>query len=218
MVVSSDADVLDVGCGNGPYERLLHDRGHIGGLVASDVSIGMLRTVRNGWRTQADVQDLPFSDSTFDVVLAPHMLYHVADIARAAYECRRVLRTEGVFIAVTNGENNMRPFLDLVEAAVGTGWQMRRPAEDHFSLENGADQLTSAFTSVERIDCTPSDLVVADLDLLTDYLASVGDHYETEIDTPWASVVEKVRGMAAGELETVGHLRWPTRVGAFVCR
>jgi hypothetical protein len=27
-------------------------------------------------------------------------------------------------------------------------------------------------------------VVVTDLDLLTDYVASVGDHYETEIDTP----------------------------------
>jgi hypothetical protein len=61
-------------------------------------------------------------------------------------------------------------------------------------------------------------VVVTDLDLLTDYIASVGDHYETEIDTPWASVVEEVRTMAAAELETVGHLRWPTHVGAFVCR
>lgn len=61
-------------------------------------------------------------------------------------------------------------------------------------------------------------MVVTDLDLLTDYIASVGDHYETEIDTPWTRVVDQARAIAAAELEAVGHLRWPTRIGAFVCR
>lgn len=212
------ADVLDVGCGNGPYERLLQERDHRGRIVAIDLSLGMLRTVRDGWRVQADVEALPLPDAAFDVVLAPHMLYHVPSVPAAAHECRRVLRDDGVFIAVTNGEDNIRPYCDLIEAAVGTGWRMRRPAEDHFSLENGREQLACAFRSVERVDCPPSDVVVTDLDLLTDYIASIGDHYETEVDAPWQSVVESARGLAESQLAAAGELRWPARVGAFVCR
>lgn len=212
------ADVLDVGCGNGLYERLLQERSHQGRMVAIDLSLGMLRAAPDGWRAQADVQALPLPDSSFGVVLAPHMLYHVPSVAAAAHECRRVLRDDGVFVAVTNGKENIRPYLDLVEAAVGTGWQMRRPAEDHFSLENGHEQLASAFSSVVRFDCPPSDVVVTDLDLLAGYIASVGDHYESEVDAPWESVVERARALAAAQLGAAGELRWPTRVGAFVCR
>ena len=212
------AEVLDVGCGNGPYERLLVDRGHRGAVVALDASIGMLARVRSEERVQGDVQRLPFADSAFDVVLAPHMLYHVPEVPAAARECRRVLRPRGVFVAVTNGQDNIRPYLDLVEAAVGTDWRMRRPAEDHFGLENGSDKLSGAFRLVERHDCPPSDVLVTDLDLLVDYIASVGDHYEAEVGMPWATIVERVRTIAAAELDRAGQLRWPTHVGAFLCR
>ena len=218
VATNDTADVLDVGCGNGPYEALVRQRGHQGHIVAVDLSLGMLHVVDGVSRAQADVQALPLRSGAFDVVLAPHMLYHVPSVEAAARECRRVLRSEGVFVAVTNGEDNMRPYVELVEQAVGTGWRLRRPAEDHFSLENGAHQLARAFSSVERVDCPPSAVVVSDLDLLSDYIASVGDHYEHEVDVPWEEVVASARELAARRLDDDGELRWPTSVGAFVCR
>ena len=214
----STADVLDVGCGNGAYEALLRERGHQGTIVALDLSMGMVEAVPGALAVNGDVQALPFAGSSFDVVLAPHMLYHVPSVATAGHECRRVLRPGGVFVAVTNGEQNLRPYVELVEEAVGDGWRMRRPAEDHFSLENGADQLRSAFASVERLDCPSSDVVVTDLDLLTDYIASVADHYENQVAKPWAAVVEEARRLAAPRLADAGELRWPTSIGAFLCR
>ncbi len=64
--------VLDVGCGNGVYERLLRTRGHVGPRVAVDLSGGMLSLVTDAARVNADVQSLPFADDAFDVVLAAH--------------------------------------------------------------------------------------------------------------------------------------------------
>ena len=218
LEADSTADVLDVGCGNGAYEALLRKRGHQGTTVALDLSLGMLEAVPGALPVNGDVQALPFAGSSFDVVLAPHMLYHVASVPTAAQECQRVLRAGGLFVAVTNGEQNLRPYVDLVEEAVGDGWRMRRPAEDHFSLENGGDQLRSAFESVERVDCPPSDVVVTDLDLLTDYIASVADHYESQVAKPWAAVVEQARRLAAPRLDDAGELRLPTSIGAFLCR
>ncbi len=138
--------VLDVGCGNGGYERRLSDRGHVGPRIALDLSAGMLEHVP-GLRMQADVQRLPLGASSFDLVLAPHMLYHVPDVRAAAREARRVLDPDGVFLAVTNSERNLAELRELVEAAVGTGWEMVRPSDRHFSLENGAAPLSTAFDS-----------------------------------------------------------------------
>lgn len=152
---ASSSDVLDVGCGNGAYEAELARRGHRGTVCAVDSSRGMLVTVGHAERVNADAQRLPFPDDSFDVVLAPHMLYHVASVEAAAAEFRRVMRPGGVCVAVTNGEANMRECLDLVEAAVGTGWQMQRPAEQHFSLENGHAKLSAAFSSVTRVTAHP---------------------------------------------------------------
>lgn len=215
---ASPADVLDVGCGNGPYESELARRGHSGTVCAVDASMGMLATVGQAERVNADAQRLPFRDDSFDVVLAPHMLYHVPSVETAAAEFRRVLRPGGVCVAVTNGEENMREFLDLVEAAVGTGWQMQRPAEQHFSLENGHAKLSSAFTTVARIHCPPSDVVVTDLELLAAYVESVDDHYSREVPLPWPAVVARAHELAAAAAAETGSLRWRTAVGAFVCR
>jgi SAM-dependent methyltransferase len=209
--------VLDVGCGNGPYEALLSARGHRGAVVALDLSPGMLAEVPVATRVLADAEHLPVARAAFDVVLAPHMLYHVDDIGRAAVEARRALRSGGRFVAVTNGPGNIRPYTELVERAVGTGWRMDRPSSERFSLVNGAARLAPAFDSVTRIVAPSGDVVITDLDALTDYIASVGDAYADACGRPWDAVVARARELAAAELERAGALCWPTEVGAFVC-
>ena len=210
--------VLDVGCGNGSYERVLAERGHVGLRVALDLSAGMLTNVSGASCAQADVQQLPLVASTFDLVMAPHMLYHVPDVVAAAREVRRVLHPDGRFIAVTNGESSLAELRQLIEAAVGTGWKMVRPADRHFSLENGGAQLASVFARVERIDCPSSAVVVTDVDTVADYVGSVADHYEAEAGRPWNEVVDRVRVLAREAMADSGELRLRSAAGAFVCR
>jgi SAM-dependent methyltransferase len=210
--------ILDVGCGNGGYERALAGREHRGLRVAADLSAGMLPLVESAEVVLADAQSLPFSRGCFDVVLAPHMLYHVPDIGVAAGEVRRVLKGEGLFVAVTNSVANFQELRVLVEAAVGTDWRMCRPSEQRFSMETGADSLSLAFESVVRVDCPASHLVVTDVDVLAAYVASVGDHYEAQVDVAWSDVVSGVREMASAAIARDDELRLSTGVGAFVCR
>jgi SAM-dependent methyltransferase len=210
--------ILDVGCGNGAYERALVRRGHRGARVALDLSPGMLPLVTDAAIVLADVQALPFSPGCFDLVLAPHMLYHVPDIEAAAGEIRRVLRPEGLFLAVTNSISNLQELRALVEAAVGTDWRMLRPADERFSMEGGAALLSSSFGSVIRLDCPPSHLVVTDVDAVVGYVASVADHYEAQVTVPWAEVVRRVHDLADAAIAADGALRFSTGGGAFVCQ
>ena len=178
----------------------------------------MLALVSDAARVNADVERLAMTDDAFDVVLAPHMLYHVPDGIAAAGEMRRVLRSGGTAVAVTNGESNFAEFKALMERAVGTGWKMRRPVDEYFSLEGGDAQLRSAFDLVTRVDCPASDVVVTDLDAFTDYVDSIGDHYETEVGVPWPDVVRRARALADEAMGPIGEFRLTTSVGAFVCR
>jgi len=199
--------VLEVGCGNGPYLERVEG-------IGLDRSPGMLDVARA--RTGApvvcgDAQAIPFADASFDVVLAPHMLYHVPDRAAAVRELRRVLRPGGTCIAVTNSDDHRHSLKQLVADAVGTGWAWGAP-DGVFSLENGAAQLAIAFDHVETVP-TSGTTFVTDADALADYVSSVADIYP-EI-TP--SVVEECRRRAQAAIDQHGAFEIEGRAGAFVC-
>jgi SAM-dependent methyltransferase len=208
--------VLEVGCGNGGYLALVE-------AIGMDISEGMLKAARE--RTNmpllcGDAQRLPFRDESFDVVLAPHMLYHVEDRRAAVGELRRVLKAGGTCVAVTNGIHCHQELVDLVEGAVGHDWRLKRPSDVAFSLENGAEQLRVAFEHVERVDAPAGVVYVRDVDALASYVGSLADHYEDEIVDwmTWDDVVRACRGRASAIIAERGFFRISTVVGAFVCR
>ena len=208
--------VLEVGCGNGGYLELV-------AAVGLDTSIGMVRAARKrsiGPLVCGDAAQLPFRDASFDVVLAPHMLYHVANRSVAIRELRRVLKADGQCIAVTNSNRCHRELVELIEGVVGHGWRLRRPADVRFSLENGADQLHAGFDEVERVDAPLGVVLVSDEAALADYVASMGDNYESEIASwmTWDAVVTECRQRASRVIVAKGRFEISSSVGAFICR
>jgi SAM-dependent methyltransferase len=89
--------VLNVGAGQGTFTQLLEGRGFE--VVSTDVTepaLAVLRRVARGEVLQADVTELPFSDGSFDAVVAGEVLEHVRDDRAALGEVARVLRPAGV--------------------------------------------------------------------------------------------------------------------------
>jgi SAM-dependent methyltransferase len=218
--VAHASHVLDVGCGNGAYLRALCDR-HIA-AIGCDLSLGMLRSgPGDAVVVNADVVSLPIRSGAFDVVLAPHMLYHVNDRTSAVEELRRALKPGGVCVVVTNGAGHMSSLRELVESAARRGtpdWAMRNPATHAFSLENGEAQLRVGFESircVRPVEVAP--VVVRDASIVADYVASVGDHYGEEIDRDWAEIVEDVRRDAQMLIDRDGAFAVRSDAGAFIC-
>jgi SAM-dependent methyltransferase len=217
---ATTARVLDVGCGNGAYLNQMRARGV--DATGCDLSLGMLAaSAPHRKLVNADATALPFTSSAFDVVLAPHMLYHVADRPAAVSEMRRVLRRGGRCVVVTNGRNHMQSLRALIEAAVRvstSGWEMRNPSTHAFSLENGEGQLRAAFdhvTTSRPRDVAP--VVLTDASIAADYVASVGDHYQPQVRRPWHEIVEEVRRAVQREIDASGTFVVRGESGAFKC-
>jgi SAM-dependent methyltransferase len=75
-------------------------------MEAGDVSIAMVDRVRSHYGTrvpvrQFDAQQLPFPDSSKDVIVLFEAIYYLPDANRFVAECRRVLRIGGKVLMAT---------------------------------------------------------------------------------------------------------------------
>jgi len=96
---------LDVGSGTGHYSCDLAERGlTVTAIDASGAMLGAARAkgCRVAWE-QGEVEDLPFADGTFDLVLSITALEFVRDAARVLSEMARVTAPGGrMVVAVLN--------------------------------------------------------------------------------------------------------------------
>src|ERR1700752_5363093 len=93
-VLPSQADVLDVGCGNG---FIAH---HLGGLLGKPVvglDVGQSTSARINYLPY-DGRHFPVRDDSFDAVLLCYVLHHAQDSRLALNEVNRVLREGGLAI------------------------------------------------------------------------------------------------------------------------
>ncbi len=101
-------DALEIGAGTGYFALNLMQEGAIDRLVATDISTGMLGSLQQtadslGFAQrvstrQADAEQLPFADASFDLVLGHAVLHHIPDLGQAFYEFNRVLRPGGALV------------------------------------------------------------------------------------------------------------------------
>lgn len=108
--------LLDAGCGGGKFALPLRMRGF--DVVAIDVSPGALKIAGERSRNRkldigflaANVYQIPFSDSSFDVIWCYGVLGHLLLKEReyAIHEFRRILRKNGLLFIEVFGEDDMR--------------------------------------------------------------------------------------------------------------
>ncbi len=136
--------VLEVGGGEGELaERIRAELGaEVIGIDQSERMVEIQRSKGIDARV-GDVQDLPFGDAEFDVVVAAWMLYHLPDLDRGLAEIARVLKAGGRLVAVTNAIDHLRELWELA----GRETSIR---EFTFHSENGEEALRRHFASVTR--------------------------------------------------------------------
>jgi SAM-dependent methyltransferase len=145
IVAAAPPRVLEVGPGPGELsERMLKELDCE--VVALDVSERMVELCRaRGVEARVgDIQELPFEDGSFDLVVAAWVLFHVSDLDRGLSEIARVLEPGRRLVAVTNSEQH------LAEAREHAGISMAGLLS--FSRENGEEALHRHFARVRRED------------------------------------------------------------------
>jgi SAM-dependent methyltransferase len=101
LIPEATASVLEIGCGEGRVVRDLAERGHrVVGLDPSPtlVSYAQLADERSSY-VVAQGEALPFSDNSFEIVVAYNSLQNVNDLSRVVAEAARVLTPTGRFCA-----------------------------------------------------------------------------------------------------------------------
>ena len=208
------AKILELGCGTGSmWQNNLHLLGDAH-LLLTDFSSGMLESAKQNLPKQenlsfqiVDIQNIPYPENSFDLVIANMMLYHVPDLHRGLGEVRRVLKPGGTFYCATYGEHGIVEFVaellheQDVKGSVGT----------QFTLQNGLDTLSAHFDSVKRLDYEDS-LAVTCLDDFIDYLYSLSGLSGIG-RVPRSLLLE-----ALGSGTENGILRVPKEYGMFICK
>lgn len=178
------AAVMELGCGpaflwSSNYNKIPLDAE----ILLTDFSEGMLgeakrrlgeHTGRFGFHV-VDVEEIPYPDGRFDIIIANHMLYHIPDLSKALGEIARVLKPGGVLYASTIGKNNLKELSGLFRDCFSAAERQRRTVADAFGLENGEELLQPFFGDVSRRNFENS-LLVTEAGPLIGYLLSAQGH------------------------------------------
>ena len=208
--VENGMRILELGCGTGTmwteHKDVINMCSYI---VLSDLSEGMLAEAKNKIGAFQnveykiiDIQEIPFDDDYFDIVIANYMLYHVPDIDKAVSEVSRVLKKGGYFYAGTAGENGI---METIVKILGVDLTY----ENTFSLENGKEKLEPYFSRID-IKRYEDSLEVTNIDDLMDYIYS-GITFKNACKMS----EEEVRNKLLSCMED-GILRLPKDPGMFV--
>ena len=151
--------ILDAGCGSGNFLIPLQDRLRDANITGFDLSKGILQTlfpkvvncpnVQLGW---GDVEELPFIDDYFDVVMANFMLQHISDIKNALTEFQRVLRPNGLLICTTSSIKSKHEMYQIhyrFLKEVFPNYEREERAMSRFSIEEGWRLVKDVFGQVD---------------------------------------------------------------------
>lgn len=225
---------LDAGCGSGAWLFPLADRlKNAGSVVGLDLSDGMLLDIREQANKYSnvelyvgDVQELQFSNESFDLVMANFMLYHVPDINKALQELKRVLKPGGKLMAATNSELSMGTLWEIHmgcqrKAAIPEDIVIRSVPNVCFSLENGSDFLRPHFQWFE-LKVLYDVLKFTESQPLMDYYSSgfmkYGDKDNQISDKKWQCVYDFVREQVDGIINRDGCFSVSKTAGFFVAQ
>jgi ubiquinone/menaquinone biosynthesis C-methylase UbiE len=178
--------VIEFGCGNGT--TWANNKNKIPKdikVILTDLSKGMLSSTKDNLLgieqiidySVMDIQNIEYENSSFDCAIANHMLYHVQDRDLAISEIARILKADGTFYATTNSIYNMKEFKDLVEDFDSRLDFVSFSVAKEFGLENGENQLSKHFDSVEKL-IYEDYLHITEPKPLVDYVLSLEGHID----------------------------------------
>lgn len=212
--IDSGVKVLELGCGTGEMwknrESLI---ANCSTLILSDLSEGMLDVAKTNVGNYdnieykvLDIQEIPYDDETFDIVIANMMLYHIPDIEKALLEVRRVLKREGYFYCATYGEHGIMDYLSKILSK----YSFVDSINKNFTLQNGYEVLSKFFSKIKKLEYIDS-LAVTNLDDMVEYIYSLSNM--TSLNHVPRQIIKDI----LKKNTTNGVLNVPKEYGMFIC-
>ncbi|MGN0316178.1 MAG: methyltransferase domain-containing protein [Fusicatenibacter sp.] len=220
---SGSPRILEVGCGNGQLwmgakkEDLSGCEIHL-----TDLSDGMILDARENlgkeqseqfvFRT-ADCQDLPFTDGSYDRVIANHVLFYLQNLNKGLQEISRVLRKDGMFLCSTYGSSHMKEITELVQEFDPRINLSEVALYKIFGLDQGENLLAPYFSKVEK-RIYEDRLHVDRPEPLLDYILSCHGN-QNEYLQPRR---QEFQEFLTEKIEKNGEISITKEAGVFLCR
>ncbi len=206
--------ILELGCGTGDmWVKHLDLLSSGTELTLTDFSAGMLETAKaklpalpNIAYQVIDIQNIPYPDDSFDIVIANMMLYHVPDLRRGLSEVRRVLKPGGKFYCATFGQHGIHEYVAELLRDLGVSGHV----SGTFTLQNGGGSLKQHFDTVTRCD-REDGLAITDIRDFADYIRSLSALSNAE-SVPRETLLKLLESRVEN-----GILFVPKEYGMFLC-
>ena len=213
--LDENINILDIGCGTSDIwigkEKELPEKINI---ILSDISPLLIEKAKEKLKENTkfifqvlDIQNIPFEDKKFDIIIANHMLYHVPNISKALAEVKRVLKNDGTFYATTIGKNHMREIMEIYkkyEQKVKFSYSN----ELSFLLDSGKDILSRYFTKIKQKRYSDT-LEVADINSIMNYIVSYNEVPK--------EILDEIQQIIENEIKEKGVFKIEKDSGIYIC-
>ena len=177
MAIEGEARVLDVGCGVGDLWCRNAERFNPAvALVLGDASPSIVqkaaKEVQRFWLVEKagvmEIENLPLKDESFDLAIAAHVLYHVADRQKALHEIWRILVPGGRIVATTIGPEHLKELSGILED-YDPALKGIRVSPSSLPVDGLAADVGSIFSNPRIYHCKEN-IIVTDGTALLDFL------------------------------------------------
>ncbi|BCZ45352.1 MerR family transcriptional regulator [Clostridium gelidum] len=174
------ARILELGCGTGKLwfkNKESIDKNL--DITLSDFSKSMLKIAKDKLKDvdydfkyeEINMENIPYDDESFDIVIAEHMIYFASDIEKALSEIKRVLTFGGMLYISANSCETMAELNKLAEKFDSSLGIDNNGYSSRFELENGDAVLKKHFNKVD-VEILEGKIIVDDAKTVVSYKAS----------------------------------------------
>lgn len=186
-----NANVLDLGCGDGNFLSYLASYGHRGLRIGIDLVKPKIEIYDNhSTYICGDVNELlsllegqGYKDVNFEIIVAIHMLYHIENVENLLEQAIKKLSPDGLFLATTNSMYSFYSINNLFRESLAEEnlIYFSEQRYNRFCSETAVDLFRDYFKKVRTVT-TETDINIENSYDVISYIESNYDNFEIPIE------------------------------------
>ena len=224
--LSGTENILDIGCGTARTLQYLRSKNHQGNLAGVDISSKLFEETAGVSRKKklaielfvSSADELPFTDTSFDILLSYFMLYHMPNIPQALSEWKRVLKKNGKLLVATQGADD-RPKNKQMMSELADFLHAEKPEvfSAPFNMDNGWKQISPYFR-IAHCYIYDGELRLTDTEPYIHSVESIRHLFNPLPDnSAWEEGMNILRKKVQSEIVRTGYFFDFMKRGYFIC-